>query len=283
MTFLQKTRLLQTLLISLFVIFVFWWTVFVFLNGATSENLLWGNTYQIIALLGAVGGIIISNNLLYGMKSSGLVQRSILYFSIGLLLQVFGQSVFGAYILLYKVNAPYPSLADVGFFTSAIFYICALVSLAGITGVKIKMRSFWQRTEAFLIPLAVLALSYFVFLQGYHAEWDHPIKIFLDFAYPLVEATYVSLALIILLFAKDLVGGAVKWPPLLLAMIMQYLADFNFLYQVKNGTWTNYGYGDILYLLAYFILSISLTGLGITYQKLIENNKSFTKDLIAEE
>jgi hypothetical protein len=36
------------------------------------------------------------------------------------------------------------------------------------------------------------------------------------------------------------------------------MADYNFLYQASDGTWINGGYGDVLYLISYFLISFGL-------------------------
>ncbi len=57
-----------------------------------------------------------------------------------------------------------------------------------------------------------------------------------------------------------------RWPLLLLmfALVAQYVADFNFLFQAPNSTWVNGGYGDFLYLFAYFLMGLSLARIEST-------------------
>ena len=278
-----KANILKIILIVFFIYFFAWWLILQYFTGNATSILFWSNLYQLIALIGGISGIIVSKNLFYGMRSCILIEKSILFMSIGLLFQVFGQIVFGSYFFIYGVDIPYPSLADVGFFGSSLFYIRGLLYLAGITGIRLKLISFWHKKEVLLIPIVLLLVSYFIFLDKYNFDWNYPMRIFLDFGYPFIEITYVTIALIILLYGKNLVGGIMNWPPLLLAMFMQYSADFNFIYQVKNGTWVNGGYGDLLYLIAYFILAYSLIGLGLTFKNLIENNKAYGDKIIAED
>jgi hypothetical protein len=282
MEFSLKARLLQIAIIFFFVFFLLWWTISHFVFGISSGDSIWGNSYQLVALLGAIGGFIVSQNFLYGIQSLVSLRRSITFFSLGLLFQVFGQSIFGIYISVFNTAVPYPSLADIGFFGSVLCYLYALILLCRITGIKVTIKSFKEKLVAVFIPIILLLISYFVFSKGYVFDWNYPMRVFLDFGYPLFQAIYVSLALIILLFSKNLVSGIIKWPPLLLAMLVQYLADFNFLYQAKNGTWVNSNYGDILYLCAYFILALALIKLGVVFQKLIDKNGDYVKSLLAE-
>ncbi|MEI8130111.1 MAG: hypothetical protein WCG55_01235 [bacterium] len=246
-----------------------WWAIlfFKFNSSLTIENLRWGAVYQIVAFIGAVSGIIISNSW-GGAKS--LIGRAVLVFSIGLLLQNFGQTVFSIYNLVLKVQVPYPSLADVGFFGSIPFYIYGTYLIGRVCGSRISLKSYHGKAFAFLLPAVLLGLSYTLFLRGYQFDFTNPLKIVLDFGYPLGQATYISLAMLAFVFSKDFLGGVMKSTVLLLlgALCVQYIADFNFLYQAGNNTWLNGGYGDMLYLLAYTFLSFALIQFGAVFSKI---------------
>ena len=102
-----------------------------------------------------------------------------------------------------------------------------------------------------------------MFLQKYEFDWGQPLKIFLDFGYPFGQAIYVSLALLTYTLSKSVLGGIMKKKILfiLFAFLMQYVADYNFLFQSSRGTWANGGYGDFLYFLAYFLMTLGLLNL----------------------
>ncbi len=283
MNFFLKARLMQIAIVFLFIVFFGWWLAVKFFYKFEGDDILWGNLYQLIALSGAIGGFIVSRKFFYGVKSLNLVRRSIIFFSLGLVMQSFGQIFFGFLIAFFKVNVPYPSVADIGFFGSVLCYLYALILLANVSGIKITIKSFWQRPEVVIVPIALLGISYFIFLGGYQSDWHHPMRVLLDFLYPLLEALYLSLSLVIFIFSKHLLKGMLRWPGLFIAMFVQYVADFNFLYQAKNGTWVNGGYGDLLYMCAYLVLSLSLIQLGITFQKIVDTNSSYVNSLLAEE
>ena len=112
--FVRKIAVILFLLLSL------WWVYvsFILNNESINSNLFWAASYQLMALFGAIFGSIISKSW-GGFKS--IVGRTIAFFSIGLFLQVFGQSVFSFYNLILEVEIPYPSLADIGYFFSIPF------------------------------------------------------------------------------------------------------------------------------------------------------------------
>lgn len=250
-----------TVAILLFAIVLTWWGSFFFIQADESSMLqmkgIWGACYQIAALWGGIWGLMVAKS--WGGRRS-LMGRAIGAFAIGLLLQNFGQSVFSYYNLVLQVELPYPSLADIGYFGSIPFYIYGTLMLAKASGIKISLKSFSGKIQAVLLPLAMLTSSYYFFLKGYEFDWSAPLQVFLDFGYPLGQAVYVSCALLAYFLSTKTLGGAMKNKVLLIlfALLIQYFADYNFLFQASAGTWNVSGYGDILYLTAYFLMAIGL-------------------------
>lgn len=246
--------------VLLFVVLFGWWVVLQILNGSGESGqpeLIWGASYQAVALWGGIWGLIIAKSW-GGTKS--VMGRAIMAFSIGLLLENVGQTVFSYYNLFANVEVPYPSLADLGFFGSIPFYIYGAAMLGKASGITVSLKSFYNKLQAAIVPLAMLGISYYFFLRDYEFDWSAPLKVFLDFGYPLGQATYVSFAFLVYLLSKKTLGGVMKNRVLfiLIALIIQYTADYNFLSQASAGTWRNGGYGDAIYMLAYFLMAIGL-------------------------
>lgn len=242
-----------------FVLLTAWWMALFFYFDAelVQQNLYWAATYQLIAWLGGLFGIFTAR-LWGGFRS--FMGQAIIFFSFGLILQGFGQTTFSVYTTMLGQELPYPSLADVGYFGSVIAYLAGIVCLARVVGAFNNIKDLSGKMQAIFIPLLLLVLSYTLFLRGYEFDWTSPLRIFLDFGYPLGEAVYVGLAILTFLFSYNTLGGIMRRPLTLLmaALFMQYLAEFNFLHQASNETWLNGGYGDFLYLGAYFLMTLSL-------------------------
>src|SRR3989344_5216665 len=258
-------------IVSLVLLFILttWWVVLFFGYKASLEfpNLVWAASYQVVAMWGVVWGFIMGHRW-GGFRS--IVGRSIYFFAFGLLCQVVGQSVFSIYGIFLQREIPYPSIAYFGFFGSIFLYIIAVVELGRAAGAGSLLKSFTHKAWATILPLCMLIGSYAFFLRDYQFDWSQPIKIVLDFGYPLGQATYVSLAILVYLLSKNFLGGIMKTKVLivLVALIIQYIADFNFLYQFDRETWINGGYGDFLYLISYFVMSFGLIQLGTTLEKI---------------
>jgi hypothetical protein len=259
----------QILTTILFLLLAAWW-VYSFFYLRDYNNLLWGATYQIVAVVGVISGLIVSRQW-GGYKS--LLGRAVLFFSLGLVFQVFGQSVFSFYNLVAQVDIPYPSIADIGYFGSIPLYIYATALLLRVSGGTYSLQSFGYKFLAIVLPMGMLIFSYLFFLKGYVFDWDYPLGIILDFGYPLGQAVYVSIAVLTYILSKRYLGGIMKNSiiVILLALVVQYIADYNFLFQAYRETWINGGYGDFLYLLAYFVLTMGLIMLGHAFQRIKES------------
>lgn len=214
-----------------------------------------------MSLLGGVIGLAISKNW-GGFKS--LLGKSLAFFSLGLLAQFFGQAAYAYLIYVKNVAVPYPSIGDLGYFGSIIFYIVALIYLGKVVRIKKKLISVPAQLLAYFIPIALLAGSYLFFLQSYSFSWSNPLKMILDFGYPLGEAIYVSMALVILILSRSMLGGIMRKPILFLVftLVIQYFCDFMFLYQSNKGEWYVGGINDYLYFVSYFCMTIAVICIG---------------------
>lgn len=244
--------------VGFFVVTTVWW-VALFLSGVqqTFYNYLFGATYGLMALWGGAWGLLIAKK--WGGFSS-VIGQAIIGLSLGLLAQEFGQVVFSFYNLFLGVEIPYPSLADVGFFGSIPLYIVGIYLLAKASGTRFSLRAAVSKLQVAIIPILMLTLSYIFFLRDYEFNVGDPLKIFLDFGYPMGQALYISIAILTYTLSRRLLGGIMRSKILFLvvAFVVQYLADYNFLFQSSRGTWVNGGYGDYVYLVAYFLMTLGL-------------------------
>lgn len=264
--------------VLLFMTLSAWWLALAFLSQPEDfSRYVFGASYGLMALFGGLYGIFTAKK--WGAFKSSL-GRAILFLAAGLLMAEFGQIVFSYYNIVQKELIPYPSLADIGFFGSIPMYILGAFSLSKVLNVSSLIKKDpLKLVVGVLVPLALLAVTYTLFLKGYTFSEMSKLIVFLDFGYPLGEVIYVSLALVTLLCVSRLLGGTMKKPLtiLLCAFIAQYIAEFNFLYQNSHETWINGGYGDYLYLIAYFVMTISLIKIANVFAKTSSRANSGTQ------
>ena len=269
----KNNKFLYRLTFVLFIALTLWYLYIhhLGLDGTLNIRQIWGSTYQILAILGGITGLFVART--WGYKS--IFGKAILFFAIGLLLQAFGQSVDSYYNFFLNASIPYPSLGDAGFFGSVIAYIIASVYLLKATGISVSIKSVKGKVLAICIPLILLVTCYFFFLQGYQFDWTNKLKIFLDFGYPLGQASYVSIALLAYLASKNYFGGTLRLPFvfLIVALIFQYFSDFTFLYQANANTWYVGGLNDYLYFLSYTIMTLALIYFGGVHKAILDQDK----------
>ncbi len=263
-----KKELSAQIAILFFILISLWW-LYIFLSGfeQTFQNYAFAATYGLMAAWGGIWGLLISKK--WGGFSS-TIGKAIIALSLGLLAQEFGQLTFSYYNIFSNIEIPYPSLADVGFFGSVILYIIGISLLAKASGAKFVLKTIVNKFQVVIIPMVMLIISYFMFLRDYEFDFSDPLRVFLDFGYPFGEAIYISIAILTYTLSRKLLGGVMKSRILLIifAFVVQYIAESNFLYQTLQETWVNGGYGDYIYFLAYFIMTLGLIQLKTVLDKL---------------
>lgn len=245
--------------IILFLILSLWWFLDPVILGKGHERILgdFASIYFILPLWGGIWGISVSRKW-GGLKS--VMGKAMIMFSLGLFAQVFGELVY-AYLTFYeKISIPYPSIGDVGYFGSIPLYIYGVWLLARASGIRIQLKSFTNKIQAVVIPIVMLFIGYYLFLQGYEFNWNNSLTIFFDFGYPLGQAFYISLAILTYTLSRNTLGGIMRPKILfiLFALFIQFLSDYNFLYQVSRESWVTGGYGNMLYLTAYLLMTLGL-------------------------
>lgn len=264
-----KSSKSATLVTVLFVIFLLWrFALYAYPADPEVFNVwsfAWGAGYQLLALSGAVIGVLVARS--WGGWSSKL-GRAAYAFALGLLFQSVGQTASSLYVY-FTGEIPYPSWGDIGFFGSIGFYIYGTFMLASVSGVRVSIKSLTNKLLAFFIPLIGLIVAYILFVKGYDYSHSLPLQILLDVGYPLGQVFYVSLAIIVYLLSRNILGGVMRWPILcfIVALAAQYLSDFTFLYQVTRDLYIPEGLNDLMYFVSYFLMAFSLTQLGLVFKK----------------
>lgn len=257
--------------ILLFILLSLWWYINGNIIGYDSKRFFgdFPSIYGVMALWGAIWGILIAHKW-GGLKS--VMGKAILMFSLGLFAQEFGQLAYAYLSFFLNIEVPYPSIGDIGYFGSIPLYLYGVYLLAKASGIKFAFAKMTNVAIAIVIPLIMLSLSYFLFLQNYEFDWSMPLVIFLDFGYPMGQAIYISLALLTFLLSQRVLGGIMRDKIffILFALLLQYASDYVFLFQAHNGTWSAGGVNDYMYLVSYLFMTLGILQLETTIKKLRE-------------
>jgi hypothetical protein len=250
--------------VALFATLLGWWTVLYFKFGGQTkyiETAVWPDVYNLLAIWGVWWGFKASQRL--GGFKNALGQATGL-FTIGLLFQVFGQIAFSVYINFFGVEIPYPSLADIAFLGSPIIYLIALIPLGKALGTSYDIK---KAPGTYWTLFSLLGILFFSGLaiglgQNYVFDWNEPLRIVLDLAYPFVETLCLVVFLYICLNQNKPSPVAKILPLMGAALAMQYASDTLFTYLTANNLWDGGSPSELAYLTAYLLMTLTLIRLG---------------------
>lgn len=260
------------LALSLFVFIALflWWSLLKLLPSlSTTNNVeMFAASYGIMALVGGVFGF-------YTCKKLGgfnnIIGKFIGFLSLGLLAQEFGQLAYSYYSIVLGVEVPYPSVGDIGFYGSMFLYILGAYYLVKFCTARITANKLTIEVNPFVvvIPLAMLAVSYLVFLKDYVADFSNLLVTILDFSAPLIQSIYVSLALIAYFYTKNIANSTIHKSILFLlfALVFQYVSDFVFLYKANRDLYVTAGVTDLMYLISYFLMTFAIIKLHNVFEQ----------------
>lgn len=245
--------------VGFFLFLLIWWVKIFFLGKEVGvENYLFNLSYIFFNIVGGVSGLVIARKKWGGFKSA--IGLCLSFLGMGLLGQGFGLLVWTYYNLIIHIEVPYPSLADIGYFSLIPFYTLAMVHLARASGAKFGLKSYSGRFQAILVPMGMLGASYMLFIRNVGFDITQPLKTFLDVSYPLGEAMSVSLGLLTLSLSSKYLGGKMRKRVIfiIIALTMQYLTEFTFLYSSGLGIYYNASFVDLMYAFSYCLMTLAI-------------------------
>ncbi len=260
----------------IFIVFIIYTIgiVYIHIKYPDKSHFIYGyytDSYGILAAIGGVLGIYISNQW-NGVKS--VVGRAITMFSIGLLFQFLGQVGYAWYRYSYGIEDPYPAFPEIFYILSIPIYIYGIWQIALAAGIKFKLKNPLYKLGSALAIGGMMFLSYWLFLSNYDFTDANIIVIFIEFWYPIGQALYVTLAILALILSNKLLGGEMKSKVyfILLAFIVQYIADTYFTIEYNFDAFYPAGTSDYLYVCAYFLMALAIYKFGDLPDKLHQKN-----------
>lgn len=238
---------------------VVWWTIITKDSLQNTSTAYWfGFSYSLIALSGSFLGFFVIAKKWGGFKST--FGRAISFMSLGLFGLALGQLIWSYYNIIAHVEAPYPSIADLGYFSIVPFYALGMLFFAKVGGAKYTLRKGTNIAVAVIVPAAALAISYSFLLRGADLDNSSLLKSFFNFGQPLGEACVIAIAIITWQLSRKFLGGVMRNKILfiLTALVIQYLTDFMFYYQFNQGTYQNGGNVDLFYAVSFTMMALAL-------------------------
>jgi len=263
-----------------FLVISVWWVKFNFFTSFEGEGYWYNVAYGLMALVGALYGFRLYKKW-GGLKT--LIGKALFLLSLGLLSEWIANSIWGYFNIVKQIEIPYPSIADFFFFSIIPIYFFAIFFLGKASGSVAVLKKARGMFVVVILSLFMLAGAYYLFLRE-GIEFSNPIKVFFDLAYPLGYVVTFSITLAIYIFMQSRLGGIMKKVVLLVLVsyLIQFLADYTFLYRALQGTYVNGGIVDFLYSIALFAMPVALLNFNMVL-KLFKSELGQVDDGIIDE
>ncbi|PIZ66498.1 hypothetical protein CO051_04050 [Candidatus Roizmanbacteria bacterium CG_4_9_14_0_2_um_filter_39_13] len=230
-------------------------------------NLLFSYSTAVLAILGGVMGLLVSNH--WGGKKSA-VGKAILLVSLGTISWSLGNFIWSFYTFVLNQEMPYPSLADMGYTLAVPLWALGVFYLSKATGAKLSLRRKNGQILLIFLPLIAAAISYyFLFVVARNSSIESQggvLKIFLDFFYPIGDWIILTMSFLLFGLSFKYLGGRFRVPVFitLLGFIFMFLADFSFSYTTTIGSYYNGNTSDLLFATALFVISFGVCSFDIS-------------------
>ena len=250
-----------------YVVMFCWWIFLnsVFISAPDTQKYFFGFIFGLIPLVGGVLGL--RNSVRWGgMKS--VMGRATGFLSLGLISWAIGGLIWAYYNFFGGVDIPYPSWADVAYIVSWPLWTLGAIQLSRATGAQFSLREAKGKAVLYLVPLVVIALSYFLLVTvargGEITAGGSLLKTFFDLAYPIGDVVILSFSLVIYGLSFKYLGGKYSRSILMLlaGFVVNYFADFMFSWRTTMGEFTVAGFTDLLFTTAMVLLSMGVVGLN---------------------
>lgn len=230
---------------------------------------LFSNIFAVLPAIAGGYGLIQYRRLTH---NNGF-RRIIWWLSVGLILWAVGQILWVLWIVMYGDDIPFPSPADIGYLSSAIFLVIGLYILRH----EVARETHQNQYIAWSVSSILLIISVIVTLWARHGKTDleaDPLKLILQLAYPTVDVVAFGILISILLAPSfQWLDSEIKWMVCMatIGIIVLYIADTSFSVTTsfpEDNPWTFYNGAppDVAFTTAFWILGLALTWIPDWYR-----------------
>jgi hypothetical protein len=164
-----------------------------------------------------------------------------------------GELSWAAYAFFLNVELPYPSIADIFWLGGYVPLLIALFAYSRLFASVLSKRK-KALIAALIIILGVLvSVALIVPIMGVE---ENLTTLIIDLAYPLLDITLLSAALVgLAIFQKGSLGKSWLW--IILGILLNVAGDMIFSYTTAQGTYYNGHPSELLFIYGYLLFMIA--------------------------
>ena len=239
--------------------------LFLYIANLRGTNINYLHTVLLTLIPGIGGGVGLYRMQQWGGYKS-IVGKSLFFSSIGMLFWASGSLFWIFYNFILRVDAPYPSLADLGYGQVYFWWGIGIVMLANATSVKFDVNQSKEKIYFLCAPIVMAIVTFnFIFLQAHGGTllYDNPLKVLVDVMYPLGDVVILTLVVLVSGSTFNYLGLRLRLPIVifLLGLMFNYVADLYFSYTTTIGSYYVGSMTDLFFTIAIFTMSLGLSNL----------------------
>ena len=260
----KKINIFQKILLGYIIFHLFFW---ICIQMSTLTKGLWNDLFNVsLSILPLYGGFV----GLYIAKSWGFLKNSLgkalTCLASGLVCWGMGNAYLSYNDLFTATQHPYPSLADIGFFSSFYLWAIGIFYLSRAAGTRYSTFGKYRKLFFILSPtiVALLSLVLITFFMKDYGLFRGPFfpKMILNVGYAFVLIVMLALSLVIFGLSFGFFGGRYKLPmySLLIGFIFIYISVAVYYPLLATNNYYNGNWGDFFYTIALSFIAFGVCG-----------------------
>lgn len=188
----------------------------------------------------------------YGPKPSKLYTIW-MCFTVGMMFWFLGELSWAIYTFALSVEIPYPSIADIFWLIGYVPFFMALYIYGRLFASVLSKRTIAFIATTVIISGVVVSIALIVPVLGVEKDLA---TLTIDLAYPLLDITLLSTALVgLIIFQKGSLGKS--WLLIFLGILFNVAGDMIFSYTTAQGTYYNGHPSELFFIYGYLLLMLS--------------------------
>jgi hypothetical protein len=251
------------IIVGSFVALLLWGVVLIF-GGIRGHqiNFLWAGGLALLTILYGIFGLFTAKHWSW-LKSK--VGQAVFFISAGVIMWGIGQAGWTYYLFKFPNQEYQPArILDILFFSSIPLWFYGMIKLTRATGAKYGLKKIAGKLLALGLTIIMFAVSYYFLVnvaRGGSDYFEQPVwDQFFNLGYSFGDAIILTFAIAIFALSWRYLGGIFKKPiiAILLSFAVLFFADILFNFRSLKNVYYNGDISDILFLVAFALLTVAL-------------------------